>query len=53
VPADADGEAQTLPMSAVRALSNDPDREVRRSRARGGAADWETVAVPLAAALNA
>jgi oligoendopeptidase F len=46
------GETQTLPMSAVRALANDPDREVRRSAYEAELAAWETVAVPLAAALN-
>jgi oligoendopeptidase F len=46
------GETQTLPMSAVRALANDPDREVRRIAYEAELAAWETVAVPLAAALN-
>ena len=39
-------------MSAVRALANDPDREVRRAAYEAELAAWETVAVPLAAALN-
>jgi oligoendopeptidase F len=46
------GKTQTLPMSAVRALANDPDREVRRAAYEAELAAWETVAVPLAAALN-
>ncbi|HTE17508.1 MAG TPA: M3 family metallopeptidase, partial [Armatimonadota bacterium] len=52
VPLTLNGEAQTLPMSAVRALSNDPDREVRRTAHEAELRTWETVAVPLAAALN-
>lgn len=46
------GEAQTLPMSAVRALAYDRDGTVREAAYRAELAGWETVAVPLAAALN-
>jgi oligoendopeptidase F len=46
------GEVQTLPMSAVRALAHDPDREVRRAAYEAELRAWENVAVPLAAALN-
>ncbi len=52
VPLTPRGESRTLPMSAVRALANDPDREVRRAAFEAELAAWETVAVPLAAALN-
>src|SRR4029453_11546861 len=38
------GETQTLPMSAVRALANEPDREVRRAAYEAELAAWETVA---------
>jgi pepF/M3 family oligoendopeptidase len=46
------GEQQTIPMSALRNLANDPDREVRRAAYEAELAAWEGVAVPLAAALN-
>jgi pepF/M3 family oligoendopeptidase len=46
------GEEQTLPMSAVRNLSSDPDREVRRAAYEAELKTWEAVAVPAAAALN-
>lgn len=46
------GEPQTLPMSAVRALANDPDRDVRRTAYEAELKAWEGVSVPLAAAMN-
>jgi oligoendopeptidase F len=46
------GEEQTLPMSAVRSLANDPDLEVRRTAHEAELKAWESVQVPLAAALN-
>lgn len=52
VPITLGGEAQKLPMSAVRALENDPDREVRRTAYEAELRAWETVTVPLAAAMN-
>jgi pepF/M3 family oligoendopeptidase len=52
VPVAIRGETQVLPMSSVRALANDPDREVRRSAFEAELAAWEMVAIPLAAALN-
>ncbi|HEU4751746.1 MAG TPA: M3 family metallopeptidase, partial [Armatimonadota bacterium] len=52
VPLTLRGEEQLLPMSAVRALANDPDPEVRRTAYEAELAAWERVSVPLAAALN-
>ncbi len=52
VPLALRGEEKALPMSAVRALANDPDREVRRAAYEAELAAWERVSVPLAAALN-
>lgn len=46
------GEEQKLPMSSVRSLASDPDREVRRLAYEAELRAWESVAVPLAAALN-
>ena len=46
------GETRELPMSAVRNLAYDRDREVRRRAYEAELAGWERVAVPLAAALN-
>jgi len=46
------GGSQTLPMSAVRALAHDADRDVRRAAYEAELQAWDTVAVPLAAALN-
>jgi pepF/M3 family oligoendopeptidase len=46
-----DGE-KVLPMSSVRALANEADRRVRRAAYEAELKGWETVAVPLAAALN-
>jgi oligoendopeptidase F len=41
-----------LPMSAVRGLAHDPNPDVRRAAYEAELKGWETVAVPLAAALN-
>jgi oligoendopeptidase F len=46
------GEIKELPMSAVRALASDEDRAVRQSAFEAELKAWETVSVPLAAALN-
>jgi pepF/M3 family oligoendopeptidase len=46
------GQVQTLPMSAVRSLAFDPDRGVRRAAYEAELEAWDSVAVPLAAALN-
>ncbi|HLV81710.1 MAG TPA: M3 family oligoendopeptidase [Chthonomonadaceae bacterium] len=47
-----EGDARTLPMSAVRALANHPDRKVRHAAYEAELAAWESVSVPMAAALN-
>ena len=52
VPFERNGETQMLPMSALRALAHDPDREVRKRAFEAEIAAWETVSLPLAAALN-
>jgi pepF/M3 family oligoendopeptidase len=46
-----DGE-KSLPMSSVRALANDPDRQVRKAAFEAEVRCWESIAVPFAAALN-
>jgi pepF/M3 family oligoendopeptidase len=46
------GVEKRLPMSSVRALANDPDREVRRTAFEAELQAWETVSIPMAAALN-
>lgn len=52
VPFATDGETRLLPMSMIRALATDADRDVRRRAYEAELAAWPTVAVPLAAALN-
>ncbi len=44
---------QSLPMSVVRGMATDPDPAVRRAAYDAELAAWDTVAVPLAAAINA
>jgi oligoendopeptidase F len=46
------GQVQELPMSMVRNLAVDPDREVRCRAYEAELAGWKRVALPLAAALN-
>ena len=46
------GQKQELPMSMVRNLASDPDREVRRSAYEAELEGWKQVALPLAAAMN-
>jgi pepF/M3 family oligoendopeptidase len=43
---------EDVPMSVVRGRATDPDPAVRRAAYEAELAAWETVAVPLAAALN-
>ncbi|PQV64413.1 oligoendopeptidase, pepF/M3 family [Abditibacterium utsteinense] len=47
-----DGEEKSLPMSAIRALASDPNRENRRAAFDSEIAAWQGVAPTLAAALN-
>lgn len=47
-----DGSIEALPMSAVRGLAHDPDEAVRKAAYEAELEAWETVAVPIAAALN-
>jgi len=49
---ELDGEERRLPMSEVRNLATNPDRDVRRRAYEAEVAVWEESAVPLAAALN-
>lgn len=51
-PIEADGKVSETPMSMVRNLASDADREVRRRAYEVELAGWKKVAVPLAAALN-
>ena len=52
VPLELDGQLQELPMSMVRNLANEADRNVRRRAYEAELSGWKRVAVPLAAALN-
>jgi pepF/M3 family oligoendopeptidase len=45
-------DGENPPMSAVRALAYDADREVRRKAYEAELAAWKTAEVPLAAAMN-
>jgi len=47
-----DGEEKVLPMSSVRALSSHADREVRKAAYEAEIAAWDSIAIPIAAALN-
>ena len=46
------GEHERVPMAMARGLATHPDAARRRAAYEGELAAWETVAVPLAAALN-
>ncbi len=52
VPIGLKGEAKELPMSAIRNLAFDPDRETRRVAYEAELAAWQRAAVPIAAAMN-
>lgn len=52
VPIELRGEHQELPMSMIRNLAYERDRDVRRTGYEAELAAWERVSVPLAAALN-
>jgi len=47
-----EGQVQTLPMSGVRNLANDPERAVRQAAYEAELSAWQSAEVPLAAALN-
>ncbi|HVE93298.1 MAG TPA: M3 family oligoendopeptidase [Acidimicrobiales bacterium] len=47
-----DGNERALPMSQVRALAKDADRNVRRSAFDAELGAWEQWSIPIAAALN-
>jgi pepF/M3 family oligoendopeptidase len=49
---EVDGETQELPMSAVRNMAYDADRDVRRHAYEAELTGWKKVALPLAAAMN-
>ncbi|MGZ4784269.1 MAG: M3 family oligoendopeptidase [Acidimicrobiales bacterium] len=50
--ADGRGGVEALPMSVVRGLAHHPDADRRRAAHEAELAAWDTVTVPLAAALN-
>ena len=49
---EVEGREQTLPMSAIRNLAMDPDRDLRRRAWQAELLAWEAHALPIAAALN-
>jgi pepF/M3 family oligoendopeptidase len=49
---ELDGSEQTLPMSAIRNLATEPDRDLRQRAWRAELDAWEAHALPIAAALN-
>ncbi|MGV3616850.1 MAG: M3 family oligoendopeptidase [Fimbriimonas sp.] len=49
---EIDGQSQSLPISAVRALAADPDRRTRELAYEAELAAWKDHEVPIAAALN-
>jgi oligoendopeptidase F len=52
VPFSSGDEERSLPITEIRALAFDPDRDVRRRAYEAELAAWERNAVPLAAAMN-
>jgi oligoendopeptidase F len=52
VPLELEGHGQQLPMSVVRNLAYDADRDLRRRAYEAELVGWQQVALPLAAALN-
>ena len=49
---ELEGREQTLPMSAIRNLAMNPDRDLRRRAWQAELGAWEAHALPIAAALN-
>jgi pepF/M3 family oligoendopeptidase len=52
VPIEVDDTVESLPMSVIRNMAADADRETRQRAYVAELAAWERVAVPLAAAMN-
>ena len=52
VDVEIEGERKALPMSTIRALANDSSRATREAAYVAELASWQTVAMPLAGALN-
>ena len=52
VPIEIDGAVESLPMSVIRNMAADANRETRQRAYEAELATWERVAVPLAAAMN-
>ena len=52
VDVEVGGEKKVLPMSSIRALAHDPNRATREAAFVAELAAWETVSMPLAAAMN-
>ena len=52
VPISIEGQPPELPISALRNLAYEPDRETRRRAYEAELAAWQRAALPLAAALN-
>jgi len=49
---ELEGREQTLPMSAIRNLATEPDRDVRHRAWQAELGAWEAHTLPIAAALN-
>jgi pepF/M3 family oligoendopeptidase len=52
VPLTRDGKTEMLPMSGIRNLAFDPDRDVRRAAYEAELETWQRSAMPIAACLN-
>jgi pepF/M3 family oligoendopeptidase len=52
VPIEIDGAVESLPMSVIRNMAADANRETRQRAYEAELATWERIAVPLAAAMN-
>lgn len=52
IPFEVDGQTQQLPMSEIRNLAFDANRDIRRRAYEAELAGWQQAALPLAAALN-
>lgn len=52
VPIELEGEGKVLPMTEIRNLAYNPDREVRELAYKAELEAWEKAAVPIAASIN-